>query len=266
MGYKLDKPPLIYALAQVVFNPVKGMARFVPNFQDKLRESFPDYVEEMLISQPFPIPLQPGLPPQAMQALQQVPLSIPQWHFMDFQKTSGYVLSERSLVFHSVIYDTFDSFLQNILFGLNNLNEIVTLSFIQRIGLRYINAIYMIDNQDTILHPSLRGMLPTGSKNYIQTFSETINVKDDNIKLLIRAIRNHTGLPLPADLLNIQLPLKIEQIKQNQSAFCLDLDCHFEEREPYSREFINTIFNTLHDYIEKSFNESIDMTFFMQEK
>ena len=43
----MSKPPVFYALMQVVFNPVSQIGQYVPEFQERLRRSgFPDYKPE----------------------------------------------------------------------------------------------------------------------------------------------------------------------------------------------------------------------------
>ena len=45
---KLTKAPVFYALAQIRFNPVSLMGDYVPKIQERLRQKFPDFRQEML--------------------------------------------------------------------------------------------------------------------------------------------------------------------------------------------------------------------------
>ena len=81
------------------------------------------------------------------------------WSFTNSERTEGYLLLSNALVFHTTAYNTFESFLERTIFGLNLVHEIVELDYVERIGLRYLNAVFPI-NDETIeqyLNPGLLG-------------------------------------------------------------------------------------------------------------
>lgn len=263
MGEKLDNPPLIYALGQVIFNPVKGMGQFVPALQELLRANFPDFKEEIVTVQHFPVAAPPGVPPQVIQV---APQTICQWHFLDFERTSGYMLSENTFIFHTTAYETNSVFLEKIRQGLTLVHEKAKLSFIERLGLRFINAVYMNDKEDDILHPSLRGMVPAGSGEYLQTFSESVLERGNAIQLLVRAIRSHHAFPLPDGFASLPLQLPTRELEHGQSVVSLDLDCSRQKREKFSMEYMHDTFSIMHSYIETAFHLAVKREFFTQER
>lgn len=263
MDEKLDNPPLVYALAQVVFNPIKGMGQFVPGLQDVLRSDFPDFKEEAVTVQHFPAAAPPGVPPQTMQT---APQTLYHWHFLDFEQTSGYTLTENSLNFHTTAYETSHAFLGSMARGVELIHQKVNLAFVERLALRYVNAIYMSDQDDAILHPSLRGMVAAGSDEYLQIFSESVLKKENNIQLLVRAVRTHHGFPRPDGLERLPLSLRLRQPEKGESMVGLDLDGSRQKREKFDMEFVNRTLPTIHAYIKEAFFSAVERDFFSQEK
>src|SRR6185312_2713096 len=137
MGTRMRHAPVFYTLVQVTFNPVMQMADYVPKMQERLRhEGFPDFeaVQQRRIALKVKVEGE-GSPEISTEKGPQI------WSFQDASKTAGYLLQPNALVYHTTAYETFDVFGRRLVDGLGLVHEIVGLSFIERIGLRYLDAV-----------------------------------------------------------------------------------------------------------------------------
>ena len=134
MTKKLHNAPVFYTLAQIKFNPIVQMDTYVPKIQDELRRSgYPDFNSENQFSL----------------AVRRLDTEQPEintkkndrWSFSNSDCTEGYLLLSNALVFHTTAYDSFEDFSEKLIQGLELIQKIIGLSYIESIGLRYLNAV-----------------------------------------------------------------------------------------------------------------------------
>jgi uncharacterized protein (TIGR04255 family) len=231
------------------------MGDYVPTIQEKLRhEGYSDYQSETLRAFKISPPLD-ARPPEINSVEQR------RWRFINLQKTEGYVLSENALVYHTTKYDSFEAFLGRMLKGAHLLDEIVQLNYIERIGLRYINAIYPKDQNDQIelyVNPSLLGFSQAiQGIGLIQNFSEATIIKE-NATIIARFITMDKSLPIPPDILPLQLVLeeKFNKNMEGKKAAILDFDHFANERMPIDFAKIENYLRRFHDGITEVFHHS----------
>ena len=137
MGKKLTNAPVYYTVAQVQFNPVLDMDGYIPSIQSKLREAhFPDYKKEVFQQLVLPFG---GAEQGQMVAPSLTPQS--RYLFGDIDGRSLFLLETNALSFQTTSYDTFETFSATFLKGLGILNDALGLNFVERIGLRYLDAV-----------------------------------------------------------------------------------------------------------------------------
>jgi len=248
---KMSLAPVFYTLAQVQFNPIAQMSDYVARLQERLRRGgFPDFQSENQLELTIRRldEAQPDVQPQ-----QHV-----RWSFMNTQRTEGYLLLSNALVFHTTTYNTFTDFLQKTIFGLNLVHEIVELAYVERIGLRYLDAIVPLEN-DTLqqyLNPSLLGFSANLEGRLNHSFTETVtSIEDGN--LVARAVITDGALALSPDLITLQLELQSQFKEINGRNAVLDTDYFVVKRNSFNLKEIEDQLLKAHDIITNAFKVSV---------
>ena len=243
--------PVFYTLAQVQFNPIAQMSDYVARLQERLRRGgFPDFQVE----NQFELTIrrldesQPDVQPQQHM----------RWSFMNAERTEGYLLLSNALVFHTTTYDTFADFLQKTIFGLNLVHEIVELAYVERIGLRYLDAIVPLDNDilKQYLNPSLLGFSAHLKGCLNHNFTEAVTVIEDG-NLVARAVITDGALALSPDLITLQLKLQPRFTEINGRNAVLDTDYFVINRNSFDIKEIEDQLLKAHDIITNAFNVSV---------
>lgn len=220
---RLDNAPVVYVLCQIRFSPVAKMADYVPAIQEALRSKYPNFEPEQIGGV--------GFAPNAQPVLVQ---NETRWRFETRDSHTGFLLSTNQLITHTTSYVDSDDFRDRIVFGFRTIHEIAKLSFIQRIGLRYIDLITALPDEtvEDYIDPSLigfrpvvRGLTPDVSQQFMRAKS---NVRGYSGTLLVKASRARHGNDLPTDLLPISLQLKRKPSPEQESIF-LDWDHYIEQ-------------------------------------
>lgn len=252
MGVKLRSAPVFYTLVQFKFNSIAKMAEYVPTVQDRLRrKGYPDYREETLMAIDIRRPEDPQVEVQNTQKKR--------WGFISSKGTEGYLLFPDSLIYHTADYDTFSKFTKNALEGLALVHEIIELSYMDRIGLRYLDSISPKDgeNVEDYISPSLTGLssLIAGSLNH--AFSETA-MEIDGGKLIVRSVITENGLALPPDLMPFSLKLPERLSSLNGKNAVLDVDYFVIQRlDGIDLELIQKQMIASHKIVTDAFNSSV---------
>ena len=219
--------PVFYTLAQVQFNPIAKMSDYVAPLQEHLRRSgFPDFRLEHQIG--LVIRRLDESQPDIQQQQQM------RWSFTNAQRTEGYSLVSNTLIFHTTAYDTFEDFLRKTISGLKLVHQIVELAYIERIGLRYLNAIVAVgdDKLQQYINPSLLGLSGNLGGNLIHSFTETVTVIEDG-NLIARSFITEGGLPISPDLMPLQLELQPRFGEINGENVVLDTDYSISKRSNF---------------------------------
>lgn len=216
MGQKMSNAPIFYTLGQIRFSPVLGMAKFVDEIQDKLRGSFPDFRAEQRRR------LQLA---DAGDGTELKSEATTRWHFIDQANTSGFVLEQSALTFHTTAYETSTWFFDHLLHGLEVIHSFASLSYIQRLGVRTLDAIVPKGSEslDTYLQTDMLGLyrlLPGELKHNINEVIFSIGTGT----LISRLIVMKGSLAVPADLFPVSLTIKPELQNLDTLHAVLDID------------------------------------------
>jgi uncharacterized protein (TIGR04255 family) len=248
---KMTRAPVFYTLAQVQFNPIAQMSDYVAAIQERLRRSgFPDFRPENQLEILFR--QVEGLQPSIQQQQQM------RWSFMNAQRTEGYLLSTNVLVFHTTAYDTFEDFLQKTISGLRLIHEILELTYVERIGLRYLDAIVAMgdDNLQQYLNPSLLGLSGNLEGNLSHSFNETVSTIGEGT-LVARSFITEGGLAISPDLLPLQLELssRFTTIKDRNAV--MDTDYFIAKRSDFDIAVVKDQLLLAHDFLMAAFKAAV---------
>ena len=75
-------------------------------------------------------------------------------------RTEGFILDQDSITFHTTHYKTHREFIESALLGLETVHKVVTLDFVSRIGMRYLDAVIPREGEsvEQYLMPGLHGL------------------------------------------------------------------------------------------------------------
>ena len=216
---RLNNAPVVYVLCQIRFSPVEKMADFVPVIQEALRGQYPVYEREQIGG----VTLGPNGQPTFVQ-------NENRWRFETRDQRTGYMLSTNQLITHTTAYVDSEDFRSRIVSGFRTVHEFAKLSFIQRVGLRYIDLIIPGDDDriEDYVNPALvgfrsqvSGLVPDVSQQFLRAHSPIGGT------MLMRASRALHATALPADLMPTPLKLLREPNAEKESVL-LDWDHYIE--------------------------------------
>lgn len=135
---QMRNAPGYFTIAQVRFNPILSLSTFLPGIQENLRKhGFADFKKAVVMTFAF-------TPVVNKEAESQVPPAQPleRFIFADTENTQNFLLDHGALSFQSTKYEVFETFSAELMRGVELLDRMVGgLSFVERIGLRYLDAI-----------------------------------------------------------------------------------------------------------------------------
>ena len=254
MGTKMRAAPVYFTIAQARFNQILTLNSYAPQIQERLRkEGFPDAQKGFLatINLNLAAPTEAGAP--------QLPVAqTVRYTFGNMERTSSFILDQGALSFQTTEYDVFETFSSNFLKGLSAVEEAVNLSYTDRIGLRYLDAVFPKSGETlrNYLSGSLLGLTEKLDDTVVHAFSETL-VKTDSINVRSRVIIQDGEVGFPPDLqpLILNLPDRFRQLRGRHAI--MDTDGWFDTREAFKLERINEQLTLIHTGIDRAFRASV---------
>jgi uncharacterized protein (TIGR04255 family) len=243
---KLSRSPLVYVVAQVRIGAVLKMADYVPEIQEHLRKAgYPLYR------------------PSEVQELEFGPGGTVgrvtrQWAFDCTDRTTGFLVQEGSVAFHTTAYDTHETFFADLEQGLRVVHEAIGIGASERLGLRYVDA-FQADPGHTLgdyLVPGLRGVdLDAIGARRPKSFTNLITDTDLGGRMVVRVGLNSDGV-LPPNLVPQDLVLA-RTFDRERPIAVLDYD-HFVERpEPFAVDKAMVQFRDLHGIVSAAFTQTV---------
>lgn len=255
MGEKLNNAPVYYTVAQVQFNPILNLEGYIPAIQAKMREShFPDFKHEVFQRLVLPFG---GMDPGQMAAPSVSPQS--RYLFGDIAGRSLFLLETNVLSFQTTSYDTFETFSATLLKGLGILNEALRLDFVERIGLRYLDAVQPSKDSESLrdfLVPEVLGFALRGEGQLQHSVSETI-VSTPAGQLISRVLIRHGNVGLPMELSGLAPTIDPRFTQREGLHAIVDTDASITRRDVFDLAKMETCLTALHEEIKKSFRATI---------
>ncbi len=256
MGTKMRYAPVFFTIAQARFNPILTLDSYAPQIQERLRkQGFPDAKKGFLATINFN--LNPVAPTEA--SGQQIPMAqSTRYIFCNMAQTSGFILDQGALSFQTTAYDVFETFSADFLKGLRVVEEAVELSYLDRVGVRYLDAVFPKAGEALrdYLCSSVLGLTERLAGTVVHAFSETL-VKRDGTNVLSRVIIQDGAIGFPPDLQPMTLKLA-ERFRELRGCHAIvDTDGSFESREEFNLDSVRERLNLIHEEIDRAFRASV---------
>lgn len=255
MGKRLNNAPVYYTVAQVQFNPVLDLDGYIPAIQSKMREThFPDYKKEVVQRLVLPF----GGTEQGQLA---APTLTPQSRYLfgDIAGRTLFLLETNALSLQTTSYDTFETFSETLLKGLGVLHDALRLAFVERIGLRYLDAVQPSKDGETLrdfLVPEVLGLALRGEGQLQHSVSET-SVSTTAGQLVSRVLIRHGHVGLPVELTGLAPSIDPRFTQRESLHAIVDTDGSIGVREVFELRKVGARLTALHDEIVKSFNATV---------
>lgn len=255
MGKKLNNAPVYYTVGQVQFNPILNLDGYIPAIQAKMRDAhFTDFKQEAFQRLVMPFggveSSQVTSPTVSLQS---------RYIFGDMLGKSMFLLETNTLSFQTTAYDTFETFSATLLMGLAILHEALRLDFIERIGLRYLDAIQPHKQGETLrdfLVPEVIGLALRGEGQLQHSVSETTIVSSAG-QLISRVFIRNGQIGLPLELSGSAIAIDSRFTQHEGLHAIVDTDASYLHRVAFELEKMEIQLNALHDEINKSFSATV---------
>jgi uncharacterized protein (TIGR04255 family) len=256
MGKKMNNAPVYFTVAQVRFNPVLNLDNYLTSIQEQMRTAhFPDFKREtiqQLVMQFAPSadggqPLAPSFSPRARCV------------FGDIDQTTEFILEHNALALQTVDYDTSGSFFGTFLKGMEIVHNVLNLDFIERIGLRYFDAIIPSADKPLAdyLIPEVLGLSHKLDGKLAHSFTETVTMPSGGAQLVSRVIVQGGKVGLPPEIALLAPKVKSKFTEPEGRHAIIDTDAFYQKREVFSLDMIASKLSDLHAEIKKSFKATV---------
>lgn len=257
MPKKMTHAPVYFTIMQARFNPILALDSYAPQIQERLRKhGFPDVEKGVLAT------LNLNLSAPAEGSTPQVPVSqATRYTFSNMNRTAGFILDQGALTFQATEYDVFKSFSDEFLKGLQAVHDAVELSFTDRIGFRYLDAIFpkVGETIGDYLQSCVLGLAGQFNDDVIHSFTET-NIRAGSINVLARVVIQEGQVGFPPDLAPNILNIAERFRAMKGKHAILDTDGSLNQREPFNLHRIGTHLQSIHDEIGKVFRATVTPT------
>lgn len=199
MSTKMSNAPVYFALAQVVFNPVAAMHKYVDEIQDQFRrEGYTLFEANQVAHVQFSAV-------SAVDMGQPKFETITNWGFSKAGKEIGFILNNNSLTLQTTFYESREEFIPELLNGIAIVHKVVGLDHISRVGLRYLNAVIPKKDEslDLYLDPGLHGIQLDFNRRYSLSeivFNSKCGPLIEQGTLVIKVYSAYSLLGFPPDL------------------------------------------------------------------
>lgn len=265
MGRILMNPPVFYMLVQIKFNPVV-LKDYIDQIQERLRRNkFADFQTHSQKEAQISIQNEQGKDQNVSFNEKETLI----WTFMNFEKNTGFVLLDQTLTFHTTAYTCFEDALGLIKSTLSLMNEVVGIEYIDRIGMRFLNAICAVDGEPLSDHlvSNVTGWsnrsLTDGQLSTVHSMVEHFYRSEDGkrncLSRVVSAKIEDSVPPMPQELIPaIQVLDLADRFKSLTGDIAvLDTDCSYTERLKFDENTIFPIIESLHSNASEVFESSI---------
>jgi uncharacterized protein (TIGR04255 family) len=256
MGKTMKSAPVYFTVGQVRYNPVLSLPSYIPLVQEHFRKNgFPDFKKAIGMT----FNLAPLLQEQKAEAQPTTTVPVERYSFSNLNNTMNFLIEQSSLSLQATEYHTFEVFAGHLLEGLELVHKTVGLSFIERIGVRYLDAVMPREGEalSQYLIPEVMGLYGKLNGETRHAFSETLTEGEDGM-IISRTVIQQGRIGFPPDLAQL-MTLKVEQrFEQFEGAHAIiDTDAFLAERIPFDLGEAKRKLKVLHDRTGRSFRETV---------
>lgn len=248
MGQTREGVPVYFVLAQVRFNPILSLEAYIGDIQESLRHEYPDFQS----LQTMTLVVAPG-GPQGVATPQKT--SQTRYLFGNMEKTAGFILDSASLAFQTTDYQGFPAFFGALHKGLTALHDKVGLTFSERVGLRYLNAVHpgAKEKLGEYLIPEVQGLSEKLAGSLTHAFSETRGQTDAGHAVVARTLIHDGAVGFPPDLAGTQLKVADRFTVPQRRHAVLDIDAAVEQRLAFAVSKVDSQLDALHNTAKDTF-------------
>ena len=259
----MKNPPVFFVIGQVQHNPILNLATYLAEIQARLRKAgYPDFQRMSQMQLDFQLALNSqgtdAMPSPTMQHVER-------YMCANTAGTDGFILQTNSLSFQTTAYTNFDDFLVQLKLGLGVLSDVVGISFVDRIGIRYLDAISPVEGDlrkylaaELLGHPATMAegkphRTPEKAR-FLYSFSEAVLVAEDIGQVVCRTIIQDAQLKFPPDLqpFNLKIADRFAQVSGLHAV--LDTDSSFSGRRDFDVGQIETHLRDLQGLAKRCFD------------
>lgn len=258
MGQKMRQAPVYFTIVQARFNAVLALDSYVPKIQDQFRvQGFPD--TQKGVQATFNLNMGVSGAATDTQPPPQVPVSqMTRYMFGNMERSANFILEQGALSFQTTKYETFESLLAIFLGGLRIVHDIVDIGYTDRLGVRYLDAVYPRKNEDLseYLNEAVLGLYRKLEGELAHTFSETV-IRNGSVNVIARAIVRNGRIGFPPDLQPMGLVVADRfQVLDGLHAI-LDTDGAHNRRDAFDLDQIETHLSSVHSAVIKAFKVTV---------
>jgi uncharacterized protein (TIGR04255 family) len=193
-----------------------------------------------------------------LKAADELPMQrIARYAFGNAEGTETFTLDPNGLTFQTTEYKTFDVLMQTFLPRLDHLRATLRLSYSDRVGLRYLDAVTPQEDEslERYLIPQVFGMRGKVKGEVQHSFTETMMIVPEG-KLLSRVVMQAGPLGFPPDL---QLSAASAKLNPRFAEYTgqyaiIDTDGFNDVRDGIDRSTIENKFRGLHEHVDTVFH------------
>ena len=179
--------------------------------------------------------------------------------FGDIAGCTAFLLEPNALTLQTTSYDTFETFSKSLIKALEILHTVLRLDFVERIGLRYLDAILPStegQNLSDFLVPAVLGHAMRGHGQLLHSISETM-VMTSAGQLVSRVIVRNGQVGLPMELSGVALTIAPRFTQRHGLHAIIDTDASFIHRDQFELSKVEGRMTALHDEIVASFKATV---------
>jgi len=191
---KLQNQPLTAVVAEFRFSPVLQISEKIPQLQEQLRPQYPGFLQRLTAK----INLGSG-------PADPTPMTPAAWIFTSASQRQSVFLEPNRVIFLTADYNRFPVFSEDCKLVLTTVNEVIKLGTLDRVGLRYNDAVDPGPNipLSEYLIPEVLPAAPILDNDTLISHQYVTAVRTTHGTLQVRALIGRTGLPMMPDMLMI---------------------------------------------------------------
>jgi uncharacterized protein (TIGR04255 family) len=251
---KLKRAPVYFTVAQIQFNPIEEMGNYLNTIQPAFRRlGFTDFKPQAFQRIVFPFSTAEGgnaVPPSIA--------SQSRYSFGNIDGTESFVLETNSLAFQTTSYDVFETFSEKFLEGLKIIHSAIELSFVERIGIRYLDAVQPTKNETLADYLTSEVLGLSEKLSGLPAHSESVTVMNDDVgQLLSRVIITSGKIGFPMDIAATAPKINSRFTDGEGRHAILDTDSSYAQRFAFGIEEVTKRLKALKLKITQSFDATV---------